>query len=234
MVIAVSEIARKNYCLRQGIKEEKTVTIYNGTCLEDEDDIDTTALKKGLGLEKNSVVAGMFGRLIKEKGYQDAILAAEEMLKTDRKFHLLIVGDGNYGKDLENIVKERSLSEKVIFAGFRSDADRIMKTIDILIQPSWTESHESFGLVLIEAMAARKCVIASGIAPFLEVVEDQKNGYIFPEKDHGALAMALKILLDDPALREKMGQRGYDIVKEKFDARMIARKTEDVYRRVLS
>ncbi len=119
------------------------------------------------------------------------------------------------------------------FTGFRSDAASIMGSIDILVQPSWTESQESFGLVLIEAMAACKPVIATDIEPFFDIIEDGKSGFLFPEKDRKALAQKLLFLLNDRALMEKMGQRGYEIVKEKFDAGIIARKTEDVYKQVL-
>jgi len=233
MVIAVSEKARRNYVLRQGIREEKTAAIYNSIYLEEKKDYGRITIRRELGLSESATVIGMFGRLIKEKGYSDVVLAAGEVLRHTRNVQFLVVGEGAERENLEALVKSKGLEKNVIFAGFRQDTSNIMESIDLLVQPSWTESNESFGLVLIEAMAAGKPVIASNIEPFFEVVEDGKSGLLFPEKNHKALAQKLLFLLNDRALMEKMGRCGYEVIKEKFDARIIARKTEDVYKQVL-
>jgi glycosyltransferase involved in cell wall biosynthesis len=233
MVIAVSEKARRNYVLRQGIKEEKTAAIYNGICLEEKKCCDRITIRRELGLSESAAVIGMFGRLVKEKGYSDVVLAAGEVLRHTRNVQFLVVGEGAERENLEVLVKSKGLEKNVIFAGFRQDTSNIMESMDLLVQPSWTESNESFGLVLIEAMAAGKPVIASNIEPFFEIVEDGKNGLLFPEKNYSALAQKIILLLSDRRLMDSMGRCGYEIVKEKFDARIIARKTEDVYEQVL-
>lgn len=235
LVIAVSEAARKKYILRQGIKEEKTVAIYNGIRVGDKNGADRTAMRERLGVvDKDTVMIGMFGRLIREKGYADVLSAGEEILRCNKNVLFLVVGDGPERQDLERLAGIGNLAGKVVFTGFRSDAADIMEAIDILVQPSWTEASESFGLVLIEAMVRRKCVVASDIAPFLEIIEDGQSGFIFPEKNCGTLAEKINLLMGDRSLMEKMGRRGYEIVKEKFDIKMIAAETEGRYREVLS
>lgn len=235
LVIAVSEIARKNYVLRQGIKDEKTVTIYNGISIRGKGGVDHTAMREKMGIiDKDTVIIGMFGRLVMEKGYGDVILSGEDILRHNSNVMFLVVGDGPGRQNLETAAGRGGLAGKVVFTGFRPDAGDIMEAIDILVQPSWTESAESFGLVLIEAMSCRKCVVASDIAPFLDIVEDGRSGLLFPEKNYGILAEKIKLLISDRGLREKMGQAGYEKVKEKFDIKIIARKTEDKYREVLS
>ena len=234
LVIAVSETARKNYILRQGIREEKTATIYNGISFGDKNGPDRTALRERLGAtDKDTMIIGMFGRLVREKGYADVMSAGEEILKHNDNVLFLAVGDGPERQDLERLAGRGNLAGKVVFMGFRTDATDIMEAVDILVQPSWTESAESFGLVLIEAMSLRKSVVASDIAPFIEIIEDGHSGLLFPEKNYRILAKKIKLLIDDRALMEKMGRRGYEIAKERFDIKIIARKTEDKYREVL-
>lgn len=233
MVIAVSETTRKSYVLRQGISEEKTATIYNGIYLSEEKDSAGMAIREHLGLSRDALIVGMVSRLVREKGCADFILAAEEVLRHNQNVRFLMVGDGPERQNLQRLAESKNVDKKVIFTGFRPDAAEIMQAIDILVQPSWSESGESFGCVLIEAMAARKSVVASDIGPFLEIIEPGESGLLFPEKDYRTLAQKLNLLLNDSELREGMGRRGYQIVKEKFDARIIARQTEAVYREVL-
>ncbi len=234
MVIAVSDKARKSYISRQGIRPEKTAVIYNSIYLDKEKAVDRAAIRARLGLSRDDVVIGTVGRLVREKGYGDVILAAGEILRYNRGVHFLIVGDGPEKENLEKLARAKNLDKKVTFTGFYTDIDDIMEAIDILVHPSWTESAESFGLVLIEAMARRKAVVTSDIEPFFEIIKDGRSGFLFPEKNYRALAEKINLLLGDRKLMEEMGRFGYEIVKEKFDARIIARKTEELYKKILA
>ena len=137
LVIAVSETARSNYVLRQGIGKEKTVVIYNGVCIGDKKNSDRTAMRERLGVvDKNTVVIGMFGRLTMEKGYSDVILAAKEVVQRNKNVLFLVVGEGSERQNLERLVRSECMTNKVTFMGFQKDAADIMDAIDILVQPS--------------------------------------------------------------------------------------------------
>lgn len=235
-VIAVSENTRRSYITRQGIKKEKVITIYNTTnLLKDSyffDEPKRLALRKNLGIKEGEIIIGMIGRLVKEKGYEDAIIAGREILKKHPRIKFLLVGEGPCRKDLENFVIKEKLENKIIFLGFRKDIDDIMKAIDILVQPSHRNS-ESFGLVLIEAMANKKVVVASDIKPFKEIINDGENGFLFKGKSSKALTEKLDFILSNRNLLAAICDKGYDSVKEKFNQELIWEKTANLYKEVL-
>ena len=236
-VIAVSECARISYIARQGMREDKVVTIYNSTrIMEDHrvlDDSARTSLREELRFGENTLVVGTVGRLIKEKGHEDVVMAGRRVLHKYPEARFLVVGDGPQRAYLEALARKEGLADKCIFLGFRRDMDDVMRAIDILVQPTHRECPESFGLVLIEAMARRKAVIASDIEPFREIIKDGENGLLFSEKDVTALADKLTILLEDRAIVRLLAERAFCVVKERFNPESAARKTEELYSDIL-
>jgi phosphatidylinositol alpha-mannosyltransferase len=107
----------------------------------------------------------------------------------------------------ERYVRQNRL-EDVVFAGFvpYEELPRYYKTADVYCAPN--TGHESFGIVLLEAMAAGTPIVASNIGGFADVVEDGVEGVLVPPRDTGALASAMDRLLSDAALREQMGRAG--------------------------
>jgi glycosyltransferase involved in cell wall biosynthesis len=235
-VIAVSEDARKNYISRQGISQDKVVTIPNGICFSQDshlDDAKKKYLKKTFGFDENTIIIGMIGRLIKEKGYQDVIMAVPDILQCNPAVRFLVVGDGPERQNLENLTKELNLTEKIKFLGFRNDADILIQAFDILVQPSWRECHESFGLVLLEAMAQRIAVIASDISPLEEIVIHGQTGLLFEEKNPRDLGEKVISLLKDKDFAYQLSQKGYSVAKEKFNCQLVGQKTTGLYQEVL-
>ena len=96
----------------------------------------------------------------------------------------------------------------VLFAGRVSDTDkaRFLKTADIFCAPS--TGQESFGIVLLEAMAAGRAVVASDIHGYKKVVQRNVTGLLVEPKDPDALCRAMAQLINDPALRERLGAAG--------------------------
>jgi phosphatidylinositol alpha-mannosyltransferase len=148
------------------------------------------------------------GRLEKRKGL-DYLLGAYGRVK--RQFpntRLIVVGPGtklrrNYAEKIS-----RMKLKDVVFAGRVSYADlpRYYRAADIFCAPATGE--ESFGIILLEAMAAGKPIIASNISGYASVVNDGIEGLLVPPKDEGALAQAIISLFSDATLRQQMGGRG--------------------------
>ncbi len=113
--------------------------------------------------------------------------------------------------------------------GFRSDVSALMAACDIFVSPC---PVEGFGLVLLEAMALGKPVIAAAAGGPLEIVADGETGLLFEPGNAGSLAGAMRRLLADPDLRGRMGIAGRRRYAQKFTARRMAEKMQEVYRGV--
>jgi glycosyltransferase involved in cell wall biosynthesis len=234
-VIAVSEDAGKNYILRQKIDPQKVAIIPNSVNFDAvrANENEKGPIKKEFGFSESAVVIGMAGRLIPEKGHRDVLAAIPGLLKTDANIRVVILGAGPARPELESFVKESGLRDVVKFLGFRNDVYRLLKGIDIFIQPSWTESHESFGLALIEAMSCSIPVVASNINPFREIIAEGKTGLFFQEKDSADLAVKVRKLLENREFARAMGLAGSLAVEKSFNPPAVARLTEQTYERLL-
>ena len=148
------------------------------------------------------------GRQEKRKGLP-YLLEAYARLKRERPdIRLIVVGpDGGMRAACERYVRQNRLKD-VVFAGFvpYEELPRYYKTADVYCAPN--TGHESFGIVLLEAMAAGTPIVASNIGGFADVVEDGVEGVLVPPRDADGLASAMDRLLSDAALREEMGRAG--------------------------
>ena len=173
------------------------------------------------------------GRLEKRKG-ADYLLKAYEQVKRDiPNSRLIIVGPGTRlrGK-YEKQVKKHSLKD-VVFVGYTNyeELPRYYKTADVFCAPA--TGWESFGIVLLEAMAVGKPIVASNIDGYASILTHGAEGLLVPPKDEKSLAQALTSLLNDEELRQKMGAKGILKAKE-FDWENVARRVEALYSKVLS
>ena len=173
------------------------------------------------------------GRLEKRKG-ADYLLKAYEQVKRDiPNSRLIIVGPGTRlrGK-YEKQVKKHSLKD-VFFVGYTNyeELPRYYKTADVFCAPA--TGWESFGIVLLEAMAVGKPIVASNIDGYASILTHGAEGLLVPPKDEKSLAQALTSLLNDEELRQKMGAKGILKAKE-FDWENVARRVEALYSKVLS
>lgn len=133
------------------------------------------------------------GNLIKRKNV-DSLLEAKKIANSD--YYLVVVGDGPLYKNLTKKVKEENIRD-VIFAGSRSDVENIIPSCDVLVLPSFSES---FGLVLIEALACGKPVIGSDVGGITEIINDDVGLFVNPNKV-SSIAKAIDTMVNDEQLR---------------------------------
>src|SRR5262249_37025251 len=148
------------------------------------------------------------GRLDPRKGVQDLIAAMPEVLeRTDGRARLLVVGDSYLRPQVEAQVAEAA-RRHVHFLGHVPSADlpRWYATGDVFCSPA--TGNESFGIVLVEAMAAGRALVCSDIPGYRTVVTPGENAACFPPGDVRALARALSQLVEDPARRGRLAEEG--------------------------
>ena len=148
------------------------------------------------------------GRMEKRKGFKHLLGAYEKVKREYPECRLIVVGpEGRAWRKYRDLAAKRNLKD-VVFAGYveYDELPRYYKSADIFCSPA--TDKESFGLVLLEAMAMGKPVVASDIAGYAAVASDGVDGVLVRPRDDGALARAILGLLRDKPLRESMGAMG--------------------------
>jgi phosphatidylinositol alpha-mannosyltransferase len=172
------------------------------------------------------------GRLEKRKGLPYLLQAYVQVKARLPESRLIIVGpDGGMLAGAQAFVRREGLTDDVVFAGYVPEEDkrRYYRTADVFCAPN--TGNESFGLILLEAMAAGTPVVASNIEGFAYVVADQEDGLLVPPRDAPALADALVQLLGDADRRREMGRCGQEKAS-KFSWDRVSQQVLDFYRRI--
>jgi glycosyltransferase involved in cell wall biosynthesis len=192
-VFAVSN-ALKHEIVATGVVgiADKTKISWNSVDVDKFSSKDNDSFKKEFELEDKPIVL-FVGNLIKRKNV-DSLLEAKKIANSD--YYLVIVGDGPLYKKLTKKVEDENIRD-VIFTGSRDDVEDIIPSCDLLILPSFSES---FGLVLIEALACGKPVIGSDVGGISEIINDDVGLLINPNKV-STIAKAIDKLVNDEDLR---------------------------------
>jgi len=174
-------------------------------------------------------VIGAIGSLIKRKANHHLLGALARLSpETRRKLVIVFVGEGPEKASLINLAHQLGLSQHVLFVGFQSKPLPWLAAFDILVLAS---AKEGLPRVILEAMLLGKPVVSSCVTGSRELVVDGENGVLFPYGDECALAAALSRLLEDAALRTRMGIAGRQWVSQNYT---IERYVEGVERELLA
>jgi len=173
------------------------------------------------------------GRLEKRKGLNYLLKAYKRVKREIAESRLIVVGPGTRLRRKYEKEVMRSRLEDVVFVGYASQDDlpRYYKTADIFCAPA--TGWESFGMVLLEAMAVSKPVVASNIEGYASVVTHGVEGLLVPPKNEEMLAQTLISLMSDEPLRQQIGAKG-KLKAQEYGWEHIAQRVLDYYVRVLS
>ncbi|MBA5762813.1 glycosyltransferase [Vibrio sp. 404] len=194
------------------------------------DDIETIRLiKEELGLDPTATIIGNVGRLCLGKGQLELLNAFAKLTPTYPQSHLLLVGgiDANEGADgefvtmLKHRVSELHLKERVHFVGFRRDTDRMLAIMDIVCIPS---HNEAFGLTVIEAMAAKKAIIAANTGALPEVLG---NSALFCNPlSSNDITTAIRQYIENPELSKSNASKAFQRAQSEFSMQTHIKRLE--------
>ena len=172
------------------------------------------------------------GRLAFHKNIQVAIKAIKIVKKSFPKVSLVIIGDGEYRKNLEKLVNELDLHDNIVFKGQTLEEDKIklLASSHALIFPSFIEG---FGIVILEAFTQKKPVLVSNVRPMTDIVEHQKTGLVLPANDEKAWAQAIEHILGNLQETQKMGENGRKVLEERYGHEKMNRKILEMYDEVI-
>ncbi len=230
ILIAVSE-EEKRIIISKGYPEDKIRVVYNGFESSEKDDLKgIDEIKKNYAL-KDSLIIGNLGRLNRTKRIDLLILAFKRLKEeVDRKMKLLIIGDGPEKKRLKKIVQKGGLSDDVVFPGFISRGDRILKIFDIFVLPT---TFEGCSNVLIEAMSKKLPIVTSNIPSVNWMFEEGRDALFFEKGDVKDLFKKLHELIVNKELRQKMSESVFDRFQKYFKAEVMIDKIDHIYQTFL-
>ena len=228
-VIAVSDGIKKEM-LTYGVPEEKIRVIDNGIDITRfGDTMSPEAVKEEFGLKKEVTIIGAIGNLGAEKGHVYLLQAAAGIVKNFESVKFFFIGDGPLRGYLENEATQLGIGDNVIFTGFRTDIPNLLSIMDIFVLPS---VKEGLPMVLLEAMAAKKAVVATRVGAIPKVV-DNGNGILVEPGDAAGLQKAIVSLLTNEEKRRKYASAGYETVRMQFSSERMSSEYFDLYSELL-
>ncbi|GAB3219733.1 glycosyltransferase family 4 protein [Algoriphagus aestuariicola] len=212
------------------IARKKVLLINNGVPIPGFiSETEKTALQHELGIDTDTVVVGFVGRFFNDHKRMTDLLDAISFLKK-YSFKVLMVGDGRDRLLVERKIKELGISDRVALVGYQPNTDRFYSVMDIFCVPS---IREGFGLVAAEAMLQGLPVIASRVGGLQDIVLDRETGYLIPPISPESLAEKIRILIEQPELRQEMGEKGRERALAHFSAERYCMEVENLYLELL-
>lgn len=232
-VICCSDYMVQHVKWAYGLPSDKLAMVPNGVNPHVYDNLtkqDLSDFRKTYALPEEKIVLYV-GRLVYEKGVQILINAVPKILaKTNAKF--VIVGSGYMQEQLLNIVKSMGLEHKVLFTGFVEEENllKLQKVADVSVVPSL---FEPFGIVALEAMAAKSPVVVSDTGGLSEIVDHDVTGVKVYPNNTESLAWGISKILQDDNFSKHLKENAYKKILEKYDWDKIAQQTRRMYEAVL-
>ena len=188
-------------------------------------------LRRELGLSADARILVSVGRLHKQKGYHYFLAAMPKVLEQFPRAVALMVGDGEEMSVLRHLTRRLRLGASVRFLGFRADTARFYDAADVLVHPA---TEEALAIVVLDAMARGRAVIACGAGAIASVVRDGETGYLVERKNSEALADAIINCLENKFVCDQMGERAKRIVEECYRLDRFVAEYYALYRELVS
>lgn len=227
-IIACSQAAARAQRRLSGDRSD-LVTVYPGVDLQRLRRAETTAAgRRILGLPDNALIIGIVARLERWKGIDTLVRAFAALRTAHPQLHLVVVGGPHplqpgYADEVQSLPRQLGVEQHVTFCGHQADAAKWMCEMDIVVSASF---GEPFGMVIVEAMALGKAVVATNSGGAPEIVTDGVNGMLVMPGDVSELVGALSRLVGSQDLRRDLGSsaraRAADFSAQRFIDRVLA------------
>lgn len=214
--IAVSDAIKKSTANWPFVKN-KIIVIKNGVAepkfLNREEARKELCSRTGKELPADAFIVGTVAELHKNKGLQYAIEAMAKITPNDPTLYYFIIGGGEEMGNLQAIIRDRNIENRVFLLGFTQNASRFLTAFDIFVLPSLTEA---LGLVILEAGLAGLPVIATNVGGIPEIIENKQTGLLVPLRDNDSIKESIMLLKNNPSLSKKLGDALKEKVLEEF------------------
>ena len=228
VVVTTGERLRETLISRNGLREDRVVSIPTGVDLTAFSPREADrALKETLGIPLDHLVVGTVAFLRDYKGVGDLLSAAKTVLARRDNVHFVVAGDGPEKASLQKMAQRFDVDKRVLFLGFRDDVPDLLALFDVVVLSSI--AAEGVPQVLSQALAMKRAVVATNVGGVPEVVRHGQTGLLVSPARPKELADKIESLLDQVALREKLGEAGRQFVVQKYSLQAMLNKTESLY-----
>jgi len=230
-IIVVSARMQEELLVR-GIPDHRLALIQNALVVERyRPDRTDRSVQAEWGIPAHHRVVGNIGRLSPEKG-QDLFLRAAARLASEMPaVSFVLIGIGPEEQRLHRLAAELGIAERVVFAGYRADMQRVYNSLDLVVQSSSTEGMPN---VILEALLMRVPVVATDVGGTAEIVTDGRSGRLIPPGAPGALVTAMRESLADPDRTLAWAATGDNHVRRHFNHALRLQRIMAVYDQVVS
>lgn len=229
IVIAPSEAGRRHVVAEGHVTEDKVRVIHNGVDLNEFRPRDNPTLRAQLGVPEDAPVLVTVAVLREGKGIADLLEVFPAVLDRVPGARLMVIGDGEERKRLEERASRSGVGDNITFLGRRKDIADLLACGDVFALPTYGDVLPT---VVAEAMGSGLPVVASDVGGLAEMVEHEETGLLHPPGDADALVESYVRLLGDPRLARSYGAAGRARAEELFDLDGQARRLESLYREV--
>jgi glycosyltransferase involved in cell wall biosynthesis len=188
-------------------------------------------LHRELGLDSTTRLVGIIGRIVPIKNHRLFFDAMARVLAEYATAHLVVAGDGDLRPEMECYVRKVGIEKKVSFLGWRHDLAQLYTDLDVVVISS---KNEGTPVTAIEAMAAGRPVVATRVGGLPDVISDGITGYLVTPDNVEQLASAVKRVLREEEITNRLICRAREAVKHKFGVERLARDMDLLYRRLLA
>lgn len=230
-IVAISEGIR-HVLLSEGVPAGRIVCVPSAVDIDRFDaQCDRPWFLNEFGLDSNHRTVGMIAQFIARKGHRFLIAAIPGILERFPDARFLLFGKGPLEEGLHRLCVRSRIADRVIFAGFRNDLERILPCLDVVVHPA---TMEGLGVSLLQAAAAGVPIVATRVGGIPEIVENGVNGYLIDSGNIHAIMSRVNDLLADPIQSKHLGATGRSMVRSRFSIDAMVQGNLSVYRRVLS
>jgi glycosyltransferase involved in cell wall biosynthesis len=228
-IVSNSTSGAETYVAR-GADPDRVDVVHNGRNLDAFVDAEPAPLREEFGVPAGAPLVGMVSRLVPKKGQVDLVDAWPRVRASHPDAHLVLVGDGAEREALAARAASLGVADSVHFAGNRDDVPQVLAALDVFVFTSYSEGLSG---ALLEAMAAGKPIVATGIVENRELVTDGETATLVPTQAPDAVARAVVDLLDDPTRAAALGRAAQRDAVDRFSLERMVGNFEAFYESVL-
>ena len=230
-IIVVSENS-KRVMVECGVPADKIRVVYGGMDPQrfHPRPEERAPLRDELGLPQNALVCVVAANLVRQKGHEDYLRAAAALRAEWPELWHVFAGAGEQTQ-LREAARQLNVADRLIFAGFRRDMERVYAAADLSVMPGF--AGEGVSGVLREALACGVPVITTDVGGNIELITHEQTGLVVPVRQPAALAEAIKRLVQNPSFTHELAERGRHMVLEHFSTEARARNIFGIYEEVL-
>ena len=228
--ITTGEMIR-DHLVGNGIPGDRVVSIPTGVDPERfSPSVDGSGIRNEFGVARDAFLVSMVGVLRSWKRHDVFLEALRLLRERGLRVRALVAGEGPQRERTAAAIRELGLSDAVTMTGYRQDVPEILAASDALVLSS--DRFEGVPQAILQALVMGKPVVASPVGGIPEVVHPEETGLLCPTGDAAAYADALARIAGDPALGDRLGKAGRELVLARYTIAAMCEKTEILYRRL--